>query len=249
MATQSKGIERGHRADPEVHARLRRPRALRRRLRHLQHALDHGRATHARARHAAHARRVSPPGARLGRCSSRSSSASSAPSIGLLLGLALAQGPRPRSSSPPGQHPGQTGAVLDHAHRRRLAARRRPDHARRRALPRAPRDERAADRGGARGRRSRASPLAPYAPHDRRRDDRARRGLCSRRHVRARPLRDVGPAPARARLPRPLRRRRADLARLVKPLAAVLAWPAHGSPAQPAGSRARTRSAIPAGRP
>ena len=61
---------RGHRVHrhlPLLPARLRRHRALRRRLRHLQHALDHGRAAHARVRHAAHDRRLPPPGARLGR--------------------------------------------------------------------------------------------------------------------------------------------------------------------------------------
>ena len=48
-------------------ARLRRHRGLRRRVRHLQHVLDHGRAADARARAAAHARRVAPAGARVGR--------------------------------------------------------------------------------------------------------------------------------------------------------------------------------------
>ena len=48
-------------------ARLRRHRALRRRVRHLQHALDHGRAAHARVRDAADDRRLPPPGPRLGR--------------------------------------------------------------------------------------------------------------------------------------------------------------------------------------
>ena len=58
------GRSTSSRAHPRLPARIRGHRALRRRLRHLQHALDHGRATDARAGDAAHARRVAPPGAR-----------------------------------------------------------------------------------------------------------------------------------------------------------------------------------------
>ena len=54
---------------PDVHprlpARLRRHRAVRRRVRDLQHAVDHGRAADARAGDAAHARRVAAAGAPL----------------------------------------------------------------------------------------------------------------------------------------------------------------------------------------
>ena len=57
---------RVHGDHPVLPARLRGHRALRRRVRHLQHALDHGRAADARVRDAAHARRVAPAGARLG---------------------------------------------------------------------------------------------------------------------------------------------------------------------------------------
>ncbi len=45
---------------------LRRDRAVRRRLRHLQHPVDDGRAAVARAGHAAHPRRLAAPGAALG---------------------------------------------------------------------------------------------------------------------------------------------------------------------------------------
>ena len=68
-----RGHQRGHR-NHQVHlARVRRRRALRRRVRHLQHALDHRRAADARVRDGADARRLPPPGAR-GRSSSRGSS-------------------------------------------------------------------------------------------------------------------------------------------------------------------------------
>ena len=51
--------ERGHvpHVHPRLPARLRRDRALRRRVRDLQHAVDHRRPAHARARDAPHARR------------------------------------------------------------------------------------------------------------------------------------------------------------------------------------------------
>ena len=50
-------------------ARLRRHRAARRRVRDLQHAVDHGRPAHARVRHAAHARRLAQAGHALRECS------------------------------------------------------------------------------------------------------------------------------------------------------------------------------------
>ena len=52
-----------HDDHPLLPALVRRHRALRRRVRHLQHALDHGRTADARVRHPAHARRVPPAGA------------------------------------------------------------------------------------------------------------------------------------------------------------------------------------------
>ena len=51
----------------DVPARLRRHRAARRRVRDLQHAVDHGRPAHARVRHAADARRLAQAGHALGR--------------------------------------------------------------------------------------------------------------------------------------------------------------------------------------
>ena len=66
-------------------ARLRRHRPVRGQLRDRQHARDHGRPADAGARDAAHARRLAPPGARLGRArvvASASSARSSASSWG-----------------------------------------------------------------------------------------------------------------------------------------------------------------------
>ena len=56
--------ERVHRLPAEVPARVRRHRALRRRVRDRELALDHDRPAHARVRDAAHARGVAPAGAR-----------------------------------------------------------------------------------------------------------------------------------------------------------------------------------------
>ena len=64
--------ERVHLVPPRLPARLRRHRALRRRVRDRQLALDHDRAAHARVRDAADARRLAPPGAHLGHRSRRS---------------------------------------------------------------------------------------------------------------------------------------------------------------------------------
>ena len=60
------GRRRVRHVHPLLPARLRRHRALRRRVRDLQHALDHGRPADARARDAANARRLAAPGAPLG---------------------------------------------------------------------------------------------------------------------------------------------------------------------------------------
>ena len=57
------GHERVHLVPPQLPARLRRHRALRRRVRDRELALDHDRPAHARVRDAAHARRVPAPGA------------------------------------------------------------------------------------------------------------------------------------------------------------------------------------------
>ena len=64
----------------------------RRRLRDLQHALDHARPAHPRARHAAHARRLAAAGHALGADSRAWSWASFASVVGLVLGIGLAKG-------------------------------------------------------------------------------------------------------------------------------------------------------------
>ncbi len=66
------GHRRVHLLPPLLPARVRRDRAVRRRVRDRQLALDHDRAADARARDAAHARRVAAPGAVSPSCSRRS---------------------------------------------------------------------------------------------------------------------------------------------------------------------------------
>ena len=86
------GHGRVHLVPPLLPARVRPHRALRRRVRDRQLALDHDRAADARARHAADARRVAAPGA-LARSSLESLVMGMLASIvGLFLGLALAKG-------------------------------------------------------------------------------------------------------------------------------------------------------------
>ena len=86
----ARGHERVHHVPPELPARVRRDRALRRQLRDRELARDHDRAADARVRDAADDRRVAPAGARLDRArvarrrgrsrrSSGSSSASGSP--------------------------------------------------------------------------------------------------------------------------------------------------------------------------
>ncbi len=60
-----RGRRRVRHLHPLLPARVRRDRALRRGVRHLQHALDHGRAADEGARDPAHARRLAAPGAPL----------------------------------------------------------------------------------------------------------------------------------------------------------------------------------------
>ena len=67
-------------------------RALRRRLRDRELALDHDRAAHARVRDAAHARRLAKAGAALGHPRGARRSGVVASVVGLFLGLALAKG-------------------------------------------------------------------------------------------------------------------------------------------------------------
>ena len=83
----------GARDRPLRAARVRRNRAVRRRVRDLQHAVGHGRAANPRARDAAHARCLAAPGARRGRRSRRLV-------IGVLaslIGLRAGSGSRKRS--------------------------------------------------------------------------------------------------------------------------------------------------------
>ena len=88
---------RGTRSVPqlpaEVPARVRRHRAVRRRVRDRQLALDHDRPAHARVRDPADARRLAKQVLALGPRSRRSSWASLASIVGLFLGLALAKRP------------------------------------------------------------------------------------------------------------------------------------------------------------
>ena len=63
----AEGAQRRHGDDPQRAARLRRHRAARRRVRDLQHPVDHGRPAHARVRDAADARRLAQAGHALGR--------------------------------------------------------------------------------------------------------------------------------------------------------------------------------------
>ena len=78
--------QRVHQLHRVLPARVRRHRPLRRRVRHLQHALDHGRPAHPRVRHDADRRRLAPPdslvGHRRGARRSGSSPRSSASSPG-----------------------------------------------------------------------------------------------------------------------------------------------------------------------
>ena len=61
-----RAARQGHGVHPLLPARLRRHRAVRRRVRDLQHALDHRRPAHARVRDAADARRLAQAGPALG---------------------------------------------------------------------------------------------------------------------------------------------------------------------------------------
>ncbi len=247
---QSEGRGQGQRQagrdHPEAAARVRRHRALRRRPRHLQHVLDHDRAAHARARDPAHARGVAPPGPGLGH-----------PRVDRHRhpGLRHRPVPRPRARPGPGRIGGRRGQRAPgqrrgarHAHRRGLPARRRPDHAHRWARPGPARDARAADRRRARG--GDTAEVAARTVHaaDRGGRDRARRGRHLGRPVRRRPWRAGDPRPARARLPAAVPGRGDDLVeRSSNRLPRSSAGPLSGWPARPAGWRARTRCAIPAG--
>ena len=124
---------------PLLPARLRRRGAVRRRLRHLQHALDHGRAAHARAGDPAHARRLPEAGAPLGR-RSRAASGLHRLVVGLAAGVGLASRAR-RADAGVQPRPAAHGDGLLAANSDRLAHGRHADHA--------DREHRARDQGHA----------------------------------------------------------------------------------------------------
>ena len=204
-----RGVERDrhlHDDHPLLPALVRGHRALRRGVRHLQHALDHGRAADAGVRDPAHARRVAATGAevrdprgardrprRLHRRPVRRPRARRRAERAL-------QGAEPRPAADPDG--------LRDAHDRRLAARRHARDAGRRPLPGDPRDPGASDRRGSRGRDDAARTLrALHAVHRERRrrarGARARLRDARRRHRHRRPIR-----PARHRCPRAVHRGR-----------------------------------------
>ena len=182
----SRGPEDGrvHEVHPLLPALVRGDRSVRRRVRHLQHAVDHRRAAHPGVRDAADDRRVAASGAdrghargahhrlpRLGRRADRR------PVPGARRQRAL-QG---RQRRPPGD-----GPEPDDVDRHLLAPPRHARHARRRDLPRRARDEGAADRRGQRGRDAAGvTHLEVHAVHRARRG-RDRRRVARLRHVRQR---------------------------------------------------------------
>ena len=145
---------------PLLPPRVRRHRALRRRVRHLQHALDHGRAADARARHAAHARRVAPSGPPLGRA--RGARARRRRSVvGIALGVALAKGLAALFAALELDLPARARSS-----RCARCSSRLPSASASRSWPAwsgDPRDAHRADRGRAGGRRWSKPPLAPDA--------------------------------------------------------------------------------------
>ena len=162
-----------HDDHPLLPALVRRDRALRRRVRHLQHALDHGRAADAGVRHPAHARRVAAAGAEVG-------DPRGARDRPRRLDRRPVQRPRPRRRAERALQGAEPRPAADRdglrdAHDRRLAARRDARDADGRSLPGDPRDQGAADRRGSRGRDDAARTLrALHAVH--RGGDRGARG-------------------------------------------------------------------------
>ena len=239
--------ERVHLDLPLLPARLRRDRALRRRVRHLQHLLDHGRAADARVRDAADARGVAAPGPRLGD-----------PRVARHRPARVARRPRPGRRA----RRGHRGALRQPRRRaaerrsrlrdeddRRLARRRRRDHAPRRPLPGDPRHSRAADLGRARGRDASAGPLPSLhavgrGARRRRLAAPPRRGRCSPTSSARRP-----PPVHRRRRAAPVPRRRDALVAASSSRSPRSWGPRRAAPeARRAGSRAATPSATPADR-
>ena len=167
-----RGHERVHLVPPDVPARVRRDRALRRLLRHRELALDHDRAADARVRHAADDRRDEPPDPRFG---DRRGARRRRRRVG--------RRPLPRAPAREGPlravrrrrlHAPEHGPRLRAADDRRRARRRDPRHASRERLSGLPRDDRSPDRGGSRRRRRfRASRSIACADAPGRRRDRA----------------------------------------------------------------------------
>ena len=199
---------RGDHVHPRHPAGLRRHRPVRGRLRDLQHPLDHGGPALARARHAAHPRRIAPAGAAVGGRRGRRHRPGG-----------LAGGTRPRLRP----RPGADGAVrqrrardapgrhrLRDPHRGRVAARRDRRHPAGGDRARRPGDPGPADRGRPRGCGPAGPPgLAAHRRGRRRGHRRGGRAPGARRPRRRRHLR--APAGPRRRLPAPVHRRRDDL--------------------------------------
>ena len=146
----------GHRELPQLPAglpaRVRRHRVVRRRVRDREHAVDHDQAAFPRARHAANARRVAPPGAILDR---RRGLRDRHPRLGRRdLRRSRARRRPLQAVRPGGLHAAEQRTRPAHANRDRRSDRRDPRHRPGEPHPRLPRDAGAADRGRARRRRS-----------------------------------------------------------------------------------------------
>ena len=159
-----RGLGRGgdvHEHHPVLPAVVRGHRPVRRRLRDLQHAFDHGRAADARVRNAANGRRVSPAGAGLrdpGGAGDRPARVDHR-----TVRRARARGRAERALHRAQPRPAADGDGVRHPDDRRLAARGDRDHADRRALAGLPCDACAADRcrpGGRASCRARRSPAS-----------------------------------------------------------------------------------------
>ena len=122
-----RGVRRGrdvHDDHPVLPADVRGHRAVRRRLRDLQHAVDHGRAADARVRHAANRRRVSPAGADVG---DRGGAGDRPARVGhRAVRRARARGRPERALRRAQPRPAADGDGVRHPDDRRLAARRDP---------------------------------------------------------------------------------------------------------------------------
>ena len=146
--------------DPLLPARLRRHRAVRRRVRDLQHAVDHGRPAHARVRHAADARRLAQAGHALGRARGPRDRPRRLASSGSSLGSGSPRAWSPCSARSASTCRRPTTVFAPRTIIVSLLARHR-DHAARQHPARAPGDPRAADRGGPRGRDAAAGRASP----------------------------------------------------------------------------------------